>query len=217
MAGPVPRSASSGRRRTLALAAAAAALSVLTFYDYTRGLGDRSPERTLRTARPAGPAALSPALVTPALPSSAEARAGYWNELRVLRHLRDHATDIRQRYQAIAVPYAEAVAGFSTLYPAGRAPREQAAQAIRDMLPPDVELKDLLLADMEPSRSGVTWLTATISLTSADSQAMARALLRLGAGAGGMAWKELSAGVDSERRIVNARGQLAMLMVPQAE
>lgn len=217
--------AGSGRKRTLGLAALAAVLTLLTFYDYTRGISDRTADRVsggtgertaLRgSAAPVGPAQAPPANAA-AVPVSA-ANAAPWSEVARLRHLRDHAAAIRERYQAIAVPYAEAVAGFATLYAPGQQPREQATQAIRALLPPEIEIRDMLLADAEPARQGVVFLNATISLASADSQAMARALARLGDAASGMAWKELSAGIDGERRTVSAKGQLLLVMVPHAE
>lgn len=194
-------------RRILALGGIAALLVALTVYDYTSGSGGGRST------------ASKPASVekSPSAPSAA-ALSGQWREVAELRHFRDHADAIRQRYQTVAVPYAESVATFATLYGAGQSASEQAARAIRGLVPAEVEVKDVLMAESGAAeRGGIVWLDATVSLSSGDSQAMSRALLTLGDAANGMVWKELSAGIDAERKRIQAKGRLAVLMLPQAE
>jgi hypothetical protein len=191
-------------RRTVIFGGIAALLAALTFYDYTQG-----PSSEKVTSAKARVASISPN--TTAGPS------GQWRELTELRHLRDHAEGIRKRYEAIAVPYAEGVATFATLYGPGQPVRDEAGRAIRSLIPAEVEVKDLLVAEAGPTDRGIVWFTATISLASGDSQAMGRTLLSLGDAANGMVWKELSAATDAEHRRVQAKGQLAVLMLPQAE
>jgi hypothetical protein len=209
-----PRAAAAGggsrpNRRTVLLAAIAAALVVATFYDYTRGLDDGKRPAAARVA--AAAAAANPPR------ANASAKPSPWREFVELRHYRDHAAQIRQRYQAIAAPYAEGIATFATLYSPGKPLKEQATQAIRSLVPPEVEIKDLLLAEAGAADNGIAWFTATLSLSSGDSQAMNSVLLALGDAGSGMVWKELSLAADAERRQVRATGQLALLMLPQAE
>lgn len=186
-------------KRTLALIAVAAPLAAATIYDLSVGFGGQ-PERR----------ALAPA---PA-PNQVAGRA---REVAELEHFLAAAPVVRARYQAIAVPYAEAVAGFATLHSAGESLPELAKARVAALLPPAVKLEAILVSQPAVAARGVARLTANVSLSSGDSDAFARTLLKLGDAANGMAWKELAVVSDPERRLLRASGQLALLMIQQAE
>lgn len=195
-------------RRTLLLAGLAISMAGLTLYDYIVGLPDRGGSSAVeigqaRSAR------------TPTSRRSAQ-RNGDNQSIAELENILSHAEVIRQRYRTIAVPYAESVAGFATLYAPGEIPRDKAAAAIRSLIPAEVEIKDMLIAEA-PSATGSLWLTATLSLTGSDSRAMITALMALGDAANGMVWKELALGVDDERRQISAKGRISLLMAQLAE
>jgi hypothetical protein len=196
-------------RRTTLLAMAALMLAALTVYDQMHGLGgDRGKSRK---------GSASSATAGTAISAPAPSRTDPWRDVAQLRHYLAHATTIRKRYQTIAVPYAEAVATFATFYVADRPLRETATGAVRGLLPAGVEVQDLLVAEFAPDPQGIVRAEATISLVSADSQAMSSALLALGDAANGMIWKTLSLAADPERRRIQAKGQIAMVMLPRAE
>lgn len=194
--------------RTLLLAGLAIGISGLTFYDYMVGLPDRSSSAAIEGGPIKAARTLAPRRAAPQVsdgPSIAE-----------LENIIDHAEVIRQRYRTIAVPYAESVAGFATLYSPGEIPRDKAAAAIRSLVPAEVEIKDMLISET-PSTTGSLWLDATLSLTGNDSRAMIAALLALGDATNGMVWKELALGVDDERREISAKGRIRLLMARLAE
>ena len=194
--------------RTAVLAAVAAALVGATLYDQIVGFGDR-PEPDERPARKA-----------PALQVDSPVKAGRGSiarEIAELEHFRAAAPAVRARYQAIAVPYAEAVATFATLYAAGEPPAAVARQRVAALLPPGVRVDTMLVSEPGAADAAATWLTAQLNISSGDSEAFAAALVRLGDAANGMAWKELTVVSDPERRFLRASGQLALLMIRQAE
>lgn len=216
MRGTAAPASGGNRRRTLVLGLLALVLTGLTIYDYSHdkaGTSRRSAptrdEPVLSTAA-TGPASRSASV-------SASGAAALWREILELRHFRAHADLIRQRYQAVAGPYAELVAPLATLGTSGVAPREQVTLAVQSLLSPEVKIKDLLVAEQSASGAAAQWAEATLSLSSGDSQAMARALVALGDAGNGMIWKELAVGVDTDRRSVQAKGKLALLLVRQAE
>lgn len=184
------------------LAAVALLLVGATVYDYTRGSG----------ARTSAPATAG---------QQTDARTGrvalLAREAAELRHFIAHAPQVRARYHAIAVAYAESVATFATLYPAGVSPAGIAKKRVAGLLPENVEISDLMIAQTNPNDKGATWLTATLALSSSDSEAFEKAILALGDAANGIVWKGVSIAGDAEHRTLRASGQLAMLMVEQAE
>jgi hypothetical protein len=186
--------------RTLLLGATALVLVALTIFEYTAGKPGGND------SDPARPAA-----------SGDERLAEKWDKIARLRYYRDNAPVIRQRYATIAVPYAESIAGFAALHPPGADAKSVAEQAVRDLLPAGVELKDILLAEAAKPVAGIVWLTATVSLASGDSQALSAALLALGNAGNGMIWKELSLGVDTANRRIQAKGELTLIAIEQAE
>ena len=190
--------------RTAALGAVAIVLVAATTYDLTVGFGD---ERAGAPRRAAG-----------------EARAPQKNqaetlarELAEMKHFLAAAPLVRARYHAMAVPYAEAVATFATLHGAGDSLPALARSRVAALVPRGVKLEEILVSEAPAAASGATWLNATLSFSSADSAAFETALLRLGDAANGMAWKELAVVADAERRTLRASGQLALLMIRQAE
>lgn len=197
--------------RTAALVAAAIALAVATVYDLTVGFGD-VPDRGRAAGTPAREARRAPA------PNPAASLA---REVAELEHFLAVAPVVRARYQAIAVPYAEAVATFFTLHGAGESLPGVARAKVTALLPPNVKLEEMLVSEPAAAGAGAergaTWLTATLNLSSGDSAAFEKALLRLGDAANGMVWKELAVVSDPERRALRASGQLTLLMVRQAE
>ena len=196
-------------KRTLALGAVASSLVVATVYDLSVGFGDK-PGRARGVESTVGAAArvLSPA------PNRVP---GLAREVAELEHFLAAAPVVRARYQAIAVPYAEAVAGMATLHVAGESLPELARARVAALLPPPVKLEAMLVSQPAAAARGVARLTANVSLSSDDSDAFSKALLKLGDAANGMAWKELTVVSDPERRSLRASGQLALLMIQQAE
>ena len=186
--------------RTLLLGATALLLVVLTIFEYTAGKPGGNDSAPARQAAPAD-----------------DRLAEKWDKIARLRYYRDNAPAIRQRYETIAVPYVESIAGFATLHPPGVDVRQMAERAVRDLLPAGVELKDILLAEAEKPVAGIVWLTATVNLASSNSQALSAALLVLGNTVNGMVWKELSLGVDTVNRRIQAKGELTLVAIEQAE
>lgn len=194
--------------RTLLLAGLAIGMVGLTLYDYIVGLPDRGGGSAIDAGRARPASTPTPRRVAP--------QTGGSHGIAELENILKHAEVIRQRYRTIAVPYAESVAGFATLYAPGEIPRDKAAAAIRSLIPAEVEIKDMLIAEA-PSATGSLWLTATLSLTGSDSRAMIAAVMALGNAGNGMVWKELALGVDDERRLISAKGRISLLMAQLAE
>lgn len=194
--------------RTLLLAGLAIVMVGLTLYDYMVGLPDRDSRSTFEAGQARS--------VSIPMQRRAVYQAGDSQSIAELENILKHAEVIRQRYRNIAVPYAESVAGFATLYAPGEIPRDKAAAAIRSLIPVEVEIKDMLISEA-PSATGSLWLTATLSLNGSDSRAMIAALMALGDAANGMVWKELALGVDDERRQISVKGRISLLMARLAE
>ena len=161
-----------------------------------------------------GGAATSAAAAAPAGDAATKAR-----EIAELRYFAAHAPAVRQRYRAIAGPWAEAVATFATLYAPGEDPAAAARQRILGLLPPTVTVGNILLATPPAGAAerGAVWLEATLDLHGGDSTAFMRGLLALGEARNGMAWKSLTVAADAPRRTLHANGRLALLMVEQVE
>lgn len=186
------------------LAAVALLLAGATVYDYIRGHGTESP---------------APATAEPG--QQDDTRTGrvalLAREAAELKHFIAHAPQVRARYHTIAAAYAESVATFATLYPAGASPAEIAKKRVAGLLPKNVEMSDLMIAQTNANDKGATWLTATLALSSSDSEAFGKAILALGDAANGIIWKGMTIAGDAEHRTLRASGQLALLMVEQAE
>jgi hypothetical protein len=204
-------------KRTVALSAVAVLLVAATVYDQMVGFGGPTqPVRATREA-PRAPAATATARrpAPPLLPQNAAAKLS--QEIAELEHFIAAAPVVRTRYQAIAVPYAEAVATFATLHGGGEALANVARARVAALLPDGVKVDGMLVAEPAVADAGVAWLTATLNLSSGDSDAFAKALVRLGDAANGMSWKQLAVVGNPERKTLRANGQLALLMVRQAE
>lgn len=184
------------------LVAIALLLAGATVYDYTRDSG----------AKLSAPATAR---------QQADTRTGrvglLTREAAELKHFIAHAPQVRARYHAIAAAYAESVATFATLYTAGASPAEIAKKRVAGLLPKNVEMSDLMVAQANASDKGATWLTATLVLSSSDSEAFEKAILSLGDAFNGTIWKGMTIASDAEHRTLRASGQLALLMVEQAE
>ena len=192
--------------RTLVLGAIALGLIGVTVYDYTSGI---APRRTnFATVEPVLP-------VEPGAPRSRV--SGLLRETAELKYFLAHAAEIRARYQAIAAPYAEAVATFVTLYAPDESPQGVANKRLSGLLPAGLELSGPLVSEVTPDDKGALWLTATLSFASADSAAFESALLALGDPANGVLWKELNVTGDPDKRMLRASGTLRLLMVEQVE
>ncbi len=163
--------------RTLMLMGLAIVMVCLTLYDTLVGL----PDRNGRTAAQSGKAGT----VDVPAPHRLAPDAGNILSIAELQNILKHGEVIRQRYRTVAVPYAEAVASFATLYAPGEIPKDKAATAIRSLVPPQVEIKDMLISEVS-SATGSLWLTATLSLSGSDSSAMIAALVALGDAANGV-------------------------------
>ena len=191
--------------RTTVLAVVALLLVGATVYDYTgnSGTGSSGKEHDQTTERQI---VTRPNRITLLAREAAE-----------LKYFLAHAPEVRTRYQTIAVPYAESVATFATLYSTGEDPAEIAKKRIAGLLPKNVEMSGLMIAQTNKNEKGVTWLTATLVLGSTDSDAFEQAILTLGDAANGTVWKEMTIAGDAEHRTLRASGQLALLMIEQAE
>jgi hypothetical protein len=190
--------------RTAVLAVVALLLVGATVYDYTRKPGTASSGRELEPA-------------TAVRQHGADRVTMLAKEAAELKYFLAHASQVRARYQAIAVPYAESVATFATLYAAGENPAEAAKKRIAGLLPKSVVMSDLLIAQANVSEKGATWLDATLVLNGSDSDAFEQAILALGDPANGTIWKGMTIAGDAEHRTLRASGQLALLMVEQVE
>jgi hypothetical protein len=191
--------------RTLVLGVLALSLVGVTAYDYTVGIGRRADSSAVEEAAP----------VRHDAPRSRVSELV--RETAELKHFLAHAPEVRARYQAIAVPYAEAVATFGTLYAPGESPQAVARKRLSGLLPAPVDVSGLLVSEVNPSDRGAVWLTATLSFGSNDSAAFETAVLKLGDPANGTLWKELSIASDVEARTLRASGKLLLLMVEQSE
>ena len=193
--------------RTAVLAATALLLVGATVYDYTR-----KPDSGASSGE-----VPAPALQERSANTHPDRIASLMKEAAELKHFLAYAPQVRARYHAIAAPYAESVATFATLYPAGETPAEIVKKRVAGLLPKNVEMSDLMIAQANPSDKGATWLAATLVLSSGDSEAFEKAILTLGDAANGTIWKRMTIAGDAEHRTLHASGQLALLMVEQAE
>lgn len=204
--------------RTVVLGGVAVVLTVLTFLDYTAQPG--SPASSAPRSQRTSPAVAASSEITPA---PAGSRAGQpsasaaWQEIRWLSRLQENAPAVTSRYQALAAPYAEMMAGVAVLHGAGEKPEAAARRAIGALLPPDVQVKALLVADGAVAQHGNTLLTVNLSLESPDSQAMQQALMALGNPAAGLVWRELALSADGEKRLIQLTGLLSVLAIRHAE
>jgi hypothetical protein len=192
--------------RTAVLAIVALLLVGVTVYDYTRSPGTGSSGEELEPATAGRQAGGRMDRVTMLAREAAE-----------LKYFLAHASQVRARYKVIAVPYAESVATFATLYPAGENPAEIAKKRIAGLLPKNVEMSDLLIAQTSVNEKGATWLSATLVLSGSDSDAFEQAVLTLGDAANGTIWKGITVAGDAEHRTLRASGQLSLLMIEQVE
>jgi hypothetical protein len=192
--------------RTTVLAVVALLLVGTTLYDYTRSPGAGSSDKELEPATAGRQAGTRADRVTLLAREAAE-----------LKYFLAHAPQVRARYQTIAVPYAESVATFATLYSAGENPAEIAKKRIAGLLPKNVEMSDLLIARTNVNEKGATWFDATLVLSGSDSDAFEQAVLTLGDATNGTVWKGMTLVVDTEHRTLRASGQLALLMIEQVE
>jgi hypothetical protein len=142
---------------------------------------------------------------------------GLWGQIVALRYFLENGDLIRKRYQLVSVPYAEAVAPVAALYSVGEQPKAVVTRAIQSLVDPNVQVKAMLISEGASTKQGVSLFSVGLSLESGDSQALLRSLLALGDAGGGSIWKEISLGVDSDRRVVQVGGTLTVLAIQQAE
>ncbi len=190
-------------------------LTALTFLDYTVGPGSSgapSPRRVSAVPAVSEPAS---ALNTQRGGHSSAGRA--WQEIRTLSLLQENAQAVAGRYQALAAPYAEMMAGVAVLHGADEKPEVAAKRALGALLPPTVQIKALLVADGAVAQQGNTLLAVNLSLESVDSQAMQQAMMTLGNPAAGLVWRELALSADSEKHLITLTGLLSVLAVRYAE
>ncbi len=140
-----------------------------------------------------------------------------WQNIRTLSFLNANAPTVAKRYQMLAAPYGEMIAAMAAVYDGDETPEDATRRALPALLPPEVQIRALLIADGPVSTQGNTLLSVSLSLESADSQAMQQAILALGNPAAGMVWRELTLIADSEKRLVSLSGLLSVLAVPYAE
>lgn len=200
-------------RRQWILGGIAVVLTALTIWDYSTPTGNPNSRRDRGDSSASAIATAD----TKGIPNVRSKREDPWQEAARLRHLLNSAKVIRQRYNTIAVPYAEAVASFAGLHPPGQAARTAAEHAIKSLVPEGVELKDVLIAEGTVPAPGVANFKATVSLASSDSRAITRAIQALGEAANGMIWTSFSLGVDGNNQRLLVKGELAIITVEQAE
>lgn len=191
--------------RTLVMMTVAVLLVAATAYDYTRRSAEKNNPAQLATEPKK----------TPAFSISRTEQLA--REAAELDYFIAHANQVRNRYQSVAVPYAESISTFATLYSAGESPADIARQRIPQLLSKEVAIKELVIAQANTGDKGATVLTATLALSSNDSKAFENALLTLGNAANGMVWKTLNMVANKEQHTLSASGQLALLMIEQAE
>lgn len=175
-------------------------LAGVVIYDYTAGISgeDRTNADVIKADRP-------------------DRATGFAREISKLNYFIANEAKVRSRYKAIAVPYAESIATFITLYSPGTSPDENIKKRISGLLPAQIKVGDILLSQVNQDNKGAQWMTATLNFGSSDSQAFEKAILTLGDANNGMVWKELSLAGDAEHHTLQASGQLALLVVEQAE
>lgn len=198
-------------RRTLGLAAAAVVLSALVVADYWQGSGGRSgPSR-------ARPAALATAPAGAGSNTAGPAAGSPGTRLSALRGALASGPQIDAAYQKVAAVYAERVA-FVPGYSRGKEDPAQAVErAIRESIPPGVELTALVLGTPRQARVGVYAFGATVRLRSGNHQAMIDALVSLANPDAGFLWERLDLTAEPEARTLSATGQLAALVIEAAE
>jgi hypothetical protein len=192
-------------------------LTALTVLDYMSGSG--SPGSRSQRAMPAAPAvgeSARPSTPTGQRTEHASASA-VWREIRTLTQLQDNAAAVTKRYQALAVPYAEMMAEVAVVQDADEKPEAAAKRGLGALLPAEVQIKALLVADDAVKQQDNTLLTVSLSLESSDSRAMQQAVLALGNPAAGLVWRELSVSADSEKRLIQTSGVLSVLSIRMAE
>ena len=176
----------------------------ITVYDRTIGLGKNVPHYGDATGT-----------VTQTSPSGRGAHL--INEVSGLRFFLAYAPEIKALYQKMAVPYAEAVATFSTLYAAGENPELAARKYLTNLLSLPVKIGDVLISKTTFDDQAAILLTANLNFSSSDSSAFMNALITLGDASNGTVWKELVVTSDPDKRELRASGQLTLLMVEQVE
>ena len=189
----------------------AALLVCAVIYDNTVGFGEKSPSAGLVEKR------AEPVVQGEVGISHRGKAASLAGEIAELRYFLAHAPEVRARYQKIAVPYAESVATFATLYPKGEDPVAVAKKYLAGLLVAPIKLGDVLISAAPGGDQGAVMLTANLNFASNDSLAFEKALLTLGDANNGTVWKELTVNSNADQRELKAVGQLTLLMVEQVE
>ncbi len=191
-------------------------LTALTLLDYMTGSGASQPSGARAPlADSAAPAGNEPAPGASRAGPAAASRA--WQEIRALSRLRENAAAVTDRYQTLAIPYAEMMAEVAVVHGADEKPDAAAKRAIAALLPPTVQIKTLLVTDGGLVQQGNTLLSVNLSLESADSLAMQQAVMALGNPAAGLVWRELALNADGEKRRIALTGLMSVLAVRYAE
>lgn len=202
--------------RTAVMGGIAVLLTALTLLDYMTGSGSSQPSGARAPlADSAAPAGNEPAPGASRAGPAAASRA--WQEIRALSRLRENAAAVTDRYQTLAIPYAEMMAEVAVVHGADEKPDAAAKRAIAALLPPTVQIKTLLVTDGGLVQQGNTLLSVNLSLESADSLAMQQAVMALGNPAAGLVWRELALNADGEKRRIALTGLMSVLAVRYAE
>ena len=182
------------------LALFALLVAIATIYDYTNGFSS-SVLSTVKHSKEDRP----------------DMTSKLTREIFELNYFIAHKSAINERYQAIAVPYSESIATFVSLYAPGNLSNTDIKARLTKLLPAEVKVGDILLGQTNQDDKGAQWITATLTLSSSDSKAFEQAMVTLGDASNGAVWEELSIAGDAEHHTLKASGQLALLMVEQAE
>jgi hypothetical protein len=207
--------------RTVVMGGVAVLLTALTLFDLLSG-GAGNPSSGRARSKPAAESGIAPVIAgstsTPAGKRAEHSSASQlWQEIRTLSQLRENSPAVVRRYQALAAPYAEAMAEVAVLHGVDEKPEDAAKRALGALLPPSVQIKALLVADGAVSQQGNTLLTVNLSLESPDSLAMQQAIMMLGNPAAGLVWRELTLSADGDKRVIQLAGVLSALAVRYAE
>lgn len=138
--------------------------------------------------------------------------------LAYLRRVEQSATEVRQAYAEVAIPYAEAMVLLPTYFRAGSEPRAALEGAVRGLAGESgLAVDSLLVAAPQRVGPGVYEGAATITVRGGDSGAMLRFFAEAGRPGNGMVWNDFQLSADAQNRQVSLAGELRVLLVESAE
>lgn len=138
--------------------------------------------------------------------------------LAYLRRVEHSATEVRQAYAEVAIPYAETMVLLPTYFRAGSDPGAALEGAVRGLAGESgLAVDSLLVAAPQRVGPGVYEGAATIIVRGGDSGAMLRFFAEAGRPGNGMVWNGFQLSADAQNRQVSLAGELRVLLVESAE